>query len=465
MAIIEHMFEDAGRPGTETVSEWVRALAELERTTDDAERVEQIRALEELKAAVAAAQARVTAALDTSVRARHAASGVPADRQGQGVAAQVALARRESPVRGGQHLGLAKALVYEMPHTLAALSRGVLSEWRATLLVRETACLTVENRAWVDVVLARDPARLEGMGDRALVAEARRLAYRLEPEASVARSSKAESERRVTLRPAPDTMAVLSGLLPVAQGVAAYAALVQAADSARAAGDSRSRGQIMADTLVERVTGQSFAPAVPVSVGLVMTDRALLAGDNEPAQLLGYGTVPAAWARALVSGTSATTAQCEEARVWIRRLFTHPASGELVATESRSRIFPAGLRAHLLTRDQTCRTPWCDAPVRHADHVVPHVDGGPTSAANGEGLCEACNFVKQAPDWHAGPAPGSRPGRHVVEIITPTGHHYWSRPPPMPGAPDVDVGGAKGGGRLSRLEARFAELLRGVPAA
>ena len=53
----------------------------------------------------------------------------------------------------------------------------------------------------------------------------------------------------MTLRPAPDTMAVLSGLLPVEQGVACLAALRRAADTATAMGDGRSRDQVMADTL------------------------------------------------------------------------------------------------------------------------------------------------------------------------------------------------------------------------
>jgi hypothetical protein len=84
-------------------------------------------------------------------------------------------------------------------------------------------------------------------------------------------------------------------------------------------------------------------------------------------------------------------------------------------------------------RDQVCRTPWCDAPVRHADHVLPLARGGATEAANGQGLCEQCNYVKESPGWSAGPAPGSSPGRHLVETVTPTGHHYQSRPPPLPG--------------------------------
>ncbi|MGH8894703.1 MAG: HNH endonuclease, partial [Actinomycetes bacterium] len=214
-------------------------------------------------------------------------------------------------------------------------------------------------------------------------------------------------------------------------------ALVREADAAKAAGDPRSRGQVMADTLVERITGQARADDVPVTVGLVITDRALLEGDHEPAEMPGYGPVPAGWARDLLRPTSAAgtcdVGLAKQADVWLRRLFTHPATGELVAMETTARFFPGGLRGFLVARDQICRTPWCDAPVRHADHAVGHTRCGPTDAVNGQGLCEACNYTKQAPGWDARPSPDTESGRHKIQTTTPTGHLYASRPPPLPG--------------------------------
>jgi len=268
-----------------------------------------------------------------------------------------------------------------------------------------------------------------------VAARAEAAAYRRDPAAVTRRATAAETARRVTLRSAPDTMAYLSGLLPVTQGVAAYAALVRAADAARAAGDPRSRGQVMADTLVQRVTGQAAAADVAVCVDLVITDRALLAGDTEPAHIPGYGPVPAATARHWLRPAPGTAesrgdpkaAGGEARQVWLRRLYTAPGSGELVAMEARARLFPAGLRALLVLRDQTCRTLWCDAPIRHSDHALPHAAGGPTSA--GQGLCEACNHAKQAPGWRARPDPSSRPGAQAIQTSTPTGHTYTSRPP------------------------------------
>jgi hypothetical protein len=212
----------------------------------------------------------------------------------------------------------------------------------------------------------------------------------------------------------------------------------------------------MADDLVERVTGTPGG-ITGIEIQLVMTDRTLLRGDSEPARLPGYGIVPAAWARAAVKDAAARedgAAAAEAAHsadaapgnaaldVWLRRLHTAPGTGDPTAMDSRARFFPAGLRRFIQARDHTCRTPYCDAPIRHHDHIVPWHRGGTTSHGNGAGLCEACNHTKEAPGWRAEPRPG--PGealrvRHTIEIRTPTGHSYHSTAPPLPGTPLRDT--------------------------
>lgn len=251
--------------------------------------IERIGELELLKSAAAAAQARATAALATMRAQAEEARGVPAARRGRGLASEVALARRDSPARGNRHLGFAKALVHEMPCTLAALEQGRLSEWRATLVVRESACLDVEDRRALDAELCGEAARLDGMGDARIAAEAKAIAYRLDPRAVVDRAARAETERTVTIRPAPDTMTYVTALLPMVQGVSVYAALKHEADLC---GDGRSRGQVMADTLAERVTGRAAASAVPIAVNLVVSDETLTGGST-PAVITDYGPVPA----------------------------------------------------------------------------------------------------------------------------------------------------------------------------
>lgn len=63
-----------------------------------------------------------------------------------------------------------------------------------------------------------------------------------------------------------------------------------------------------------------------------MTDRTLLRGDDEPAHRDGYGPVPADMAR--------TWTRSDDAAVWLRRLYTHPATGQLIGMESDRRFFP-----------------------------------------------------------------------------------------------------------------------------
>jgi hypothetical protein len=410
------MFELLLTDPSETTDSW-----------DESALVEGIATLEKFKAVAAARQARLAVALDTARRAAEAAAGLPAARRGRGVAAEVALARRDSPARGGRHLGFARALVNEMPHTLAALEIGALSEWRATIAVRESACLDVEDRRRLDAELCSDVTRLDGMGDAAIAAAARAIAYRLDPHAVVDRAARAQEDRTVTIRPAPDTMTYVTALLPVAQGVSIYAALKREADVCC---DGRSRGQVMADTLVERVTGRPADQPVPVSVNVVISDQALVGVEDVTAVIAGYGSVPSALARNLIADAVAD----QRSHATLRRLYATPATGALVALESRARVFPKGLADFIGLRDQRCRTPYCDAPIRHRDHAKPHRKGGTTSAVNGLGLCERCNYVKESDGWIV-TSTTTENGTHTAEFTTPTGARHRSTAPPMPGTP------------------------------
>ncbi|MBU8811950.1 HNH endonuclease [Mycolicibacterium goodii] len=403
------------------------SVFDIDPQASEADLRDQIEHLERLKSAAAAAQARAAVLWDRKRRAAEAAVGVAAARRGKGLSTEVALARREAPNAGGRHLGLARALVEEMPHTLAALECGALSEWRATLIVRESACLSPQLRRQLDAELSADPSRFDGWGDARVAAEAKQIACRLDVAAVLDRSAKAEKDRRVTIRPAPDSMTKLTALLPVKHGVAVYAALHQVANTTF---DDRTRGQIMADTLVERITGRPAAAPIPVNLNLVMADTTLFGDDEQPAWVAEYGPVPAEVARRMV----ADAAVDENTKAAVRRLYRHPDSGQLVAMEAKARLFPKGLAAFIGLRDQTCRTPYCNAPIRHRDHAVPHRDGGPTNATNGLGTCEACNYAKETPGWTV-TTTVTTDGEHVAEYTTPTGAVYRSTAPPLPGKP------------------------------
>jgi hypothetical protein len=468
-----------------SVADVLALLAAVPVAEDGPGKIDQMREFEDVKSAAAAKQARIAVAYDLEVRREQSAAGVPADELGAGVGAEIALARHESPTRGGRLLGLAKALVTEMPHTFAALQGGQLSEWRATLIVKETACLSAEDRAAVDEEIAADTGTLTGCGDRAITAAVRTAAYRRDPQSFAKRASHAVAERTVSLRPAPDTMTYLTALVPVAQGVAAYTALTRHADTLKSSGDERSKGAIMADELIERVTGTPGG-YTSIDLQLVMTDRTLFQGDSEPARLTGYGTVPGQWARKAVTGElmagdgtgdaatgtpepkdpetgangsgSAGNADSTGFNVWLRRLYTAPTSGDLVAMDSKARLFPPGLRRFIQVRDHTCRTPYCDAPIRHLDHVIPWHNDGPTTSTNGQGSAKPATTPKKHPAGAPGllPDQGSgMPWKHEH----PPGHTYRSTAPPLPGAP-LPKAAKPSSRRRRRLRHRMKALKR-----
>jgi 5-methylcytosine-specific restriction endonuclease McrA len=414
-------------PALAEVRRWTKRLGGSGRGLDDTGRIDLIRALEELKCAAEGAQAELTADFDSSMRARAARAGEPPERQGRGIAAQIALARRESPHKGQRHVGLAKVLRSEIVCTRAALRAGKLTEWRATLLARETACLPREKRLEIDGLLADDPERIEQLGERELVEEARRLVCRLDPRAVAERRRRAEADRHTTLRPAPDVMTVFSAVLPVKDGVAVHAALLREANRARATGDPRSRGAIMADTLVSRVLGAhattTGSRAVPLVINVVVPDDVLVGSSSASGYVDGYGTVPGD----LLCEWIAANAEAG-VRDWVRRLYVRPETGDLVAMDKQGRRLDGRLAGYLRLRDQRCRTPYCDAPVRHVDHVEAVAKGGRSSARNAQGLCEHCNYAKEAIGWTARPRPGPR---HTVETTTPTGHRYLSTAAPI----------------------------------
>ena len=111
---------------------WVEQLAGIDVRVGDAERIDRIRELERIKAACAAAQAVLTVAFVASQTAGLSTKRARDERTRRSVSAQVALARCESPFRGGRHVGLARVLTSEMPNVFEALRSGVISEWRAT---------------------------------------------------------------------------------------------------------------------------------------------------------------------------------------------------------------------------------------------------------------------------------------------------------------------------------------------
>jgi hypothetical protein len=395
----------------------------------DAMRIDRIARLEKIKAAAAALQAAESVRFAQSQAEQQLAADVHPDKIGRrerqrairhGIADQLGLACKVSGFEAARRLGRARALWFELPETYRLLVAGQISEYVASVVVTETRHLDAETKRNVDAKIVA--AGIAQMGPRSAAACARRYAYEADRDGYMQRGRTERKHRRVTLRPAPDTMSFLSGYLPAEQGVACLKALREQTNSLQAAGDPRCRDQIMADTMVERLTGQATAADVNGELQILMPIDALLdANDSTAAELEGYGPLPADIARDIFTTS--------KGRKWWRRLYAAPFGGPIGGDPQR-RHFDGFMKKLIMIRDRVCRDPYCDAPIRHIDHIQRYSDGGLTIYSNGRGECERGNYVREMPGWTVKIISSGFDGQsHSIKITTPTGHTYLSRAP------------------------------------
>jgi Domain of unknown function (DUF222) len=185
-------------------------------------------------------------------------------------------------------------------------------------------------------------------------------------------------------------------------------------------------------------TPATSVPVRPVTPGkpliqIVMAHSTLIGADDQPAELVGHGPIPASLAREIAADA-----------VW-HRLLTDPASGALLDYGRSTYHPPAALADHVRARDQHCRFPHCRRPAADTelDHVLAWTDGGHTCAANLRALCVHHHKLKTHAGWRVQAHPDGR-----LTWTTPTGHRHTTEPhdyhPDPPGAdpPGADPPGA-----------------------
>lgn len=376
------------------------------------ELIDGIAELEAAKSALEAAQTEWTRVFARAEAAHQIDRGLTdAEKVERSIAGQLGPACRVSVTEARRRVRTARDLHDGLDRVRALFGAGELSAHKVSVIVAETSHLDTGERAEVDRLLAAEG--VEGRGVGTLRDLARKLAAQVAPGKFRARCAAARTGRRVTLRPAADGMTDLTAHLPAEQGAACYAALQKAfvEVSMDPAPLTRSRGQVMADTLVERVTGQATAEAVAVEVQVVVPVEALVDQDSPlPAEVPGLDPVPAD----LITTTTGRT-------TW-RRLVTW--KGVVVGGDSRRRAF-SGLLAELIrARDRwRCSESYCDSPARETDHIVRAADGGRTSYEQGRATCRFHNLLRELPGWTVERVPDG------ILTTTPTGHTYLYRLP------------------------------------
>jgi hypothetical protein len=388
-----------------------------------AERIDRIAELDHAINMMQVALSVETAAFAAQRRAEDLADGIPSDSAGRGVAVEVGMARRVSKAAVDYQLAFAEPLVEDHPQLLAACLDGKISQAAAKHAVKACEVLDSEQRRAIDgelteLAMTLTPGQLRKAADRMVAAA--------DPAAALTRAQKARAAKDVRTFVNGDGTGTMIANLPVEQVVACWEALDHQARGMRGDGDDRSLRELVCDLFVERLTGQAKAAALNLEVGVVIGASSLLGVDDQPAKLTGhrggdYGTLPAGLARELAASDIA----------WIRRLVCDPIDGRLLSMDTKKRRFTDALRKFVLLRDGTSRRPYSDSPIYDVDHIKPHAEGGPTSAANGQGLSVGDHHLRDLPRWKIEPIDGD--AGNGVRWTTPHGQTYESRPPPILG--------------------------------
>lgn len=303
-----------------------------------------------LLAAAEALHAGYRAALscpESFARARSRARGESSDLVERSVRAEFAVALGVSERVASRELERAQLLVEELPCTRAALAAARL-RWEAGQAICAVA------RLW-------DELHAQPLGER---------------------HERARADRGVWLTPEIDGMATVCAYVPAPVAVGALARLDRIARSLRdgdgehpGGGDERTLAQLRADAWGDLLcrgdvagtapSGEdegpaTFVPGLRAEVRLTLAVSTASGADDAPAELDGYGPIPAETARDLVGVGASLT-----------RVLTDAGTGAVVSVGRTHRVPPPRMRLLLQLRDQTCRFPGCTRPASTAEWTTP----------------------------------------------------------------------------------------------
>lgn len=308
-----------------------------------------------------------------------------------------------------------RILVDYHPRTLAALRSGALSWGHAAALVHEYAGLPAGTAELVETRLL--PLALETTVTR-LSYRARKLRSELHPTALDQRARDAAGRRRVDFQPADDAMAWLSIFLPAADAIAVDARLTAEARGLQDPSERRTLSQLRTDVALDLLLGSRNEGGsasqgerrVKAHINVTVPVLTLLGVDDEPADLEGYGPIPAEVARRLAAHAPSFT-----------RLLTHPESGAVLSVGRTTYAVPADLKKWLRVRDRTCRHPGCCVPASRCelDHTKPWSRDGTTDHDNLAHLCRKHHLLKSEGIWRY-----SRSETNTLLARSPGGRTY-----------------------------------------
>ncbi|MFI8633952.1 DUF222 domain-containing protein [Microbacterium sp. NPDC077663] len=329
---------------------------------------------------------------------------------------EVASALRITEHAAGRLMGVGHALMRRYPQVWEAMSRAVITETHATIIVDGFDQLDDVTSGLVFEALSLAEELSTGPFRRAM----KRIVDR-EQEATLAQQHAAALQHRhVRVDAGVDGMAWLTAHLPAVEAHAILGRVTAIARTLTADGDERAldqkRADVFGDLLLdgETVSLPENARGIRPTVAVTVPALTLLTGEGPAAQVDGVGPIPIDRAREL----------CGAASGWMRVL-THPETGVVLSVGRDTYRPPADLRRLVAWRAARCMGPGCGVPADRCDidHTIDWHHGGDTDASNLAPLCRGHHTLKHQTDWHVRAKPGG-----ALEWTSPAGRVYLVQP-------------------------------------
>ena len=304
------------------------------------------------------------------------------------------------------------------PLTAEALETGRISVHHARELFDLIAPLDPRVAAEVEPTLIDLAVRLTLGKFRK---RARSVVAAADPESFTEKAKAAEKQRRVAFYGEPDGQATVAITGPAAAARAIYLALDSLAGPG-IAGDDRGVDERRFDAAFNLACDTLQRDDLPkrhrrfVSLGVTMTLEAALGLSETPAELAGYGPIPAYAARELFDSAE-----------W-RAFIIDAATAHLTALGSKGHDLTPRAQDFIEARDQTCSWVTCDMPASRCDteHAIPWPDGA-SDPTNCGPVSRRHHNAKTRGHWRMVRHPDGQ-----VDWTSPLGFTYTFHPPPHP---------------------------------
>jgi hypothetical protein len=349
--------------------------------------------------------------------------------------AELALALRRTDGEMAYQLHQDRQLM-TLPVLYAVFRSGECTLRHVNAFLDITADVKADDRVAIDAQVSARAASMTVSAFRRIV---RKTMAKLDTRTTEEKTKARRPRIGVRCLPQPDGLITIAATMPAADGIAMATELNRRADAAKTPDDERTHGERQIDELLSAVFGPRQADATPaetkpspttdlvptpsstrpsrrVELQVVIDWRSLLGLREDPAELIGYGSIAATDARAMLAQPGTV----------LRRLVTDPETGVLL-DYGTSRYRPdAHLSGLTKTRDVTCRYPGCTRNAIYCDDE--HCEAfpkGPTSAGN---VCQLCRTHHRRKT--TGRFSYSRPDPATGETVwtTPLGFTYAQDP-------------------------------------